>query len=167
MSINTGTISDPPIASPLVDPPTKRGSPEFYMTANWYQWLLSLIARIQRAAQLLTTVTLTSQAAAITTTPFSLGVLSAGLYRVSWYARITQAATVNSSLTVTIGWTESGTSQSQSGAAMVGNTTTTGQSGSVLVQSDAVAPITYATTYVSAGATPMKYRLQFAVESVN
>lgn len=168
--INTGTISDPPIETPLTDETqdsTKPGArPQFYMTTGWYQWFLALVARIQRAAQLLQTVALTGQSAAIGTTATDIGAISSGLYRVSWYARITQAATVNSSLTVTIGWTESATSQSSSGAALVGNTTVTGQSGSVLIQSDSVAPITYATAYVSVGATPMKYRLSVTVEAL-
>lgn len=168
--LNTGTISDPPIETPLVDQvadSTKRGAPpSFYMTTGWYQWFLALLARIQRAAQLLATVALTAQSAAIGTTAVGLGSITSGLYRVSWYTRITQAATTSSSLTVTIGWTESATSQSSSGAALIANTTVTGQSGSVLIQSDSAAPITYATAYASVGATPMKYRLSVTVEAV-
>lgn len=159
------TISAPPIETPLVDVP-RAPSRNFYMTAGWYQWLIALVRRIQNAAQLLKVIALTGQAAAIGATSIPLGTTTSGLFRVSWYTRVTQPATTNSSLTVTIGWTESAVVLTRSGAALTGNTVTTGESGSLLLQGDANAAITYATAYVSVGATPMQYRLSVTVELV-
>ena len=92
------------------------------------------------------------------------GDLSAGLYRVTFYARITTAAGVSSSLTVNFGWTDGAVSQTHSGAAMTGNTTTTWQTGSILIYVDAATPITYSTTYASNAAGAMFYQLFVTLE---
>lgn len=148
-----------PTEAPLVEVgPT--GKPTEYLSRDWY---LSLFARDQRlqAAPLIlgTPTTLTSQSASIGATALSLGTLTGGLYAFLWYLRITQAATVSSSLALTIAWLESAVSLSSTSAAVTGNTITTTQSGLLVVRSDAVGPITYATTYASVGASVMKYRL--------
>lgn len=110
-------------------------------------------------------VALTGQGAAIATTSIPTdGDLSAGLYRVTWYARITTAAGVSSSLTVSFGWTDGAISQTHSGAAITGNTTTTFQSGTLLLRTDAASPITYATTYASNAAGVMRYSLYITLE---
>src|SRR5204863_5568747 len=110
---------------------------------------------------------LTGQSASISTTAIPMGTIAAGLYRVQWEARITTPGTVSSSLTITISYTDDGVSCSQSGAAITGNTTSTVQSGVILVESDQTVPISYATTYASAGATAMVYKLNVTCELVN
>jgi hypothetical protein len=112
------------------------------------------------------TTSLTAQEASIGTTALQAGSLVEGLYRISWYARITRAATTSSTLTVTIGWTESTLALTLGGAAITGNTTTTVQSGSIIAMLDGASPLTYATTYGSVGATTMQYRLDVIVERV-
>lgn len=162
-----------PTASDLEeqDPQTKR--PSGRISKDWYLWFYQLVTRIQASAQSSTSaVSLTTQAASIAATGIPLtnlltgGTIQGGLYRISWYARITQAATTSSSLTVTIGWQESGNSLTTSGAALTGNTTTTDQSGSVLVRNDPGGVLSYATTYSSTGVTPMQYRLDVVAELV-
>lgn len=155
-----------PTDAPL-EQPGLQGKSSGLISSDWYRWLFALAARSQSAASVLGTPTkLTTKAASISATPLTVPALNGGLYRVSWYARITQAATVSSSLTVTIGFTESGLALTEPGAAITGNTTTTVQSGSVFIRTDAAAPITYATTYASSGATPMQYRLDVVCEQV-
>jgi hypothetical protein len=111
-------------------------------------------------------VSLTNQSASIGATDFSGGGLSAGLYRLTYYTRITQAATTSSSLTVTLDWQDGGVAPSISGAAITGNTTTTIQSNTVLVRIDGSSPVRYSTTYSSVGATPMKHSLYITLEEV-
>lgn len=143
------------------------GKPTPYLGSDYYLWLFALASRVQQSAGVLGTPTrLTAQSAAIGTTSLTLPALSGGLYRVSWYARITTPATVSSSLTVSIGYTESALSLSASGAAITGNTTATEQSGSVLIQTDPSAPITFSTAYATVGATGMAYRLSITCEQV-
>ena len=75
-------------------------------------------------------------------------------------------------MTVTISWMDGNVAQTQSGAAMTGNTTTTQQNASFLIH---VGPNTlssndvvkYATTYASSGGTAMQYSLYVMVESLS
>jgi hypothetical protein len=136
------------------------------LTEPWVDWFRHLTGAIDDAPQHLNTVTLTTQAASIGATDMSDGAIAAGLYRVTYYARITQAATTSSSLTVTLGWTDGGAGPGFSGAAMTGNTTTTVQSETFMLRTDARAAINYSTTYASVGATPMQYRLDIVLMRV-
>lgn len=131
----------------------------------YYLWLFELQGRTESAAEGLDSVSLTNQSAAISATPIVV-TQTAGLFRISWYLRITTAATTSSSATVTIGWTETGVALTKSGPAVTGNTTTTTDSGTFLIRSDAAAALTYAVSYATSGATAMKYRLDVVVERV-
>ena len=134
---------------------------------TFIEWITSaLVTPVETAAQRLAAVSVSGQSASIGTTAIPTAALTAGLYLVSYYARITQAGTVSSSLTVTLHWTESTLALTVTGAAMTGNTTTTVQSGTHLVRIDASSPVSYSTTYASVGATAMQYRLDVVLERV-
>lgn len=152
-----------PQQSPLID----TGDPQHpaYLATDWYLWLFALVARLDATPGAISTIALTSQAAAIATTS-TVPAPSAAVYRITYYARITRAGTVSSSLTVTIGWTDRTVSCSQAGAAITGNTTTTTQSGTVIVRGDQASALTYATAYASVGATAMQYSLNLIVEQL-
>jgi hypothetical protein len=135
-----------------------------WLSEDWRNWLQTLKDRIDATAQRIGAgVALTAQAAAVSGT-VSTPTLEAGLYRVSWVARITQAATTSSSVTVSIGATSGGVPTTQAGPALTSNVVGAVQSGSVVVDVDAATPITYATSYASVGGTPMQYALSVAVE---
>lgn len=136
-------------------------------TATFLEWTTALLADVDASPARLHTVSVTGQNAAIGTTTIPTAALAAGLYRVSTYARILQAATTSSSLTVSIGFTESAINLSMSGAAMTGNTTGTVQSNVWLIRIDAASPITFSTAYASSGATVMIYRLDVVLEQVD
>lgn len=142
-------------------------SGKLLMPRKWVDWISALSTHVQTNTNLLTTVGLTAQAASIGTTSLPLAILGAGLYRITYYARITVAATVSSSLIVSLGWTDHTVSCSLDSAAIVGNTVSTVQGGTIMVRNDASAPLTYATAYVSVGATPMQYSLDLLVEQIN
>lgn len=131
----------------------------------WRLWFRETKRVVDATPERVVTKQLTAQTASIATTSLPLSVTT-GLWRVSWAARITRAATTSSSLTVTIGWTDT-VALTSSGAALTGNTTTTSQSGMLLIAADGNTPMTYATTYASAGATTMQYKLDIVVERVN
>jgi len=76
------------------------------ITHPWLEWLRDLAGVADKSPQHLFTVSLEDQQASIGATDMSDGSLSAGLYRASYYARISQVATTSSSLTVTLGWTD-------------------------------------------------------------
>jgi hypothetical protein len=112
-------------------------------------------------------VALTAQAASIAATDISDGNLSTGLYRISYYTRVTQVASVSSSLEVTLDWQDGGVTVAFTGAAITGNLTTSFQSYSLpLIFVDAASPVRYSTTYSSAGLSAMNYSLYVVLEEV-
>lgn len=130
----------------------------------WVQFFNARDASIQSAAKVVVNArTASTESAAIAATPLSIGTNS-GLYRVNLYARITQAASVSSSLTPTFRWTEGGIPLSRTYAAITGNTTTTTLLDVFPVRVDATTALTYETAYVSVGAPVMNYSLEIAVE---
>lgn len=159
-----------PQAEPItqIDATDRQPARPLYLNGRWLTWLYSVVwSRLGICVTRLgTPTTLTAQHASIGATALQLPGLTAGRYRVSWYARVTTPDPVSSSLTVTIGWTESALPLQISGAALTGNLTTSVQSGSVLVEADGASAITYATTYVSNTPGTMQYRLSVVAEAV-
>ena len=134
---------------------------------TWQVWLRNLTTTVNDAPVRIQTVSVSGQAASIGTTSIPASSLSAGLYRVTWYLRITRAAATSSSVTVSFGWTDDTVTMSLSGAAVTGNTTTTSQTGTALLSVDNASPVTYATSYTSVGTPAMQYALDLTLESVS
>jgi len=152
-------LSPIPTADPMVDRPTLR------MLANWYRWFSELTERMTNTSTSLGRTSQTGLSGSVTPTVLFTPSIR-GLYRVSWALQLTRAATTSSSVTVTIGWTSGGVSQSQTFPAVTGNTTTTGASGVVLMLPDPSTGVTIQTAYSSSGATTMQYALSASVELV-
>lgn len=153
-------LAPPPYATPLVE------APLWTITSQWGKRIQDLFARIEETPPVLANIPLVAQAASIGTTSIPIGAQAAGLFLVLWYLRITTVAGVSSSATVTIGNTDGGVSCTQSGSAVTGNTTSTIQSGAVLVRCDpAIAP-TYQVTYASNPASAMQYRLDLVLQGM-
>lgn len=140
---------------------------EGQITDPWADWFTRLAGTVNVGASRLGSVSLSGQGASLAATDFSGGTLNAGLYRVSYYAQITQAASVSSSLTVTLTYTAAGVSQSEAFTAITGNTTSTHSAvpNSFFFYADG-SPVKYATTYASVGAPAMAYFLYLTLESV-
>ena len=146
------------------------------VSSPWFEYFLQMQDRSEKSAYAVSREfdALTDQTAAIAATSLTISTptglttkLSKGLYRVSTYARITQAASTSSSLTVTLGWTDGTVACTSSGSALTGNTTATTGSQSVVIRSDADGSVTYATAYSSSGATAMQYRLDIVLEQLS
>lgn len=132
-------------------------------TQPWVKWFETIRALFDQTFGQVAASDLTAQGAAVTTTPV-LANAAAGVYRVSFYVRVSRAATTSSSVQVTIGWTDGGVAQTFVGTALTGNTTTTQESRSVLVRADNGTNITMAVAYGSVGATSMLYESYVVVE---
>lgn len=155
-----------PVRDEIAVPEPKTG--RLLLPRVWIDWFTALTIQVERNPERLQTVELEQQGSSIGTTPIPLDVLSEGLYRLTYYLRITRAATTSSSLSVTFGWTDGAVSCAFSTpAAVTGNTTNTVRGDTILVRSDQAAPLTYATTYASVGATSMQYSLDIVVEQVS
>lgn len=106
-----------------------------------------------------------NQAASISGKPIVVvGTLQAGVYRLSYYTRITQAAGTSSALTIQFRWTDGGVAQTVTGAVINGNTTTTVQQDRLMLRVDRDTSIVYDTTYASVGSPSMQYRFNVALE---
>jgi len=161
---------------PITDPIARAKRPEFgkaqkdplegTMSDAWVDYMSRLVQTVQASATRIESATKTTQAASISATDISAGNLKAGLYRITFHARITDPATVSSSLTVTLSWTDGGVAQTEASKAETGNTTATRIHGAFLIHVDAGSPVRYATTYASVGGNAMEYRLDVVLEVI-
>ena len=124
----------------------------------------AVIDGFQRVA-LVASVALAGQTDAIATTT-AYTVRSGGRYRVSWYLRKTIADGVASSLTITLGWVESGVALTESGAVVNTDSVIAQQNGSVTVVADASSDLTFAMAYASTTPNKMTYRVDVLVEQL-
>lgn len=160
-----------PSRDQVTEPPkNKDGSPNKFvglMRRTWLDFMSSLVTQQSLSPERVGTVSLPSQAASIGTTAVGIDTINAGLYRVQWYWKIRRAGGVSSSMQVTMNWTDGGVARQNVGPADITNTTAVWQSQVFMVRSDAASPITYSTTYASAGAPTMQYDLDITVERVH
>ncbi len=125
------------------------------------------------------TVDLTGQTAAITaTTAYAVPASGAGMYRISWVAKVTTAASVSSVLGGTNGFQIKYTDADDSVVVTTGalanentlslstNTTQTIYVGALVVNAKASTNIQYLMDYTSAGGTAMQYNLHLKVEAL-
>ena len=167
-------VANMPVNDPLVYARKKNLKPgqpdenEGKMTETWIPYFQNQNSISSTAIRQTTSpVSVSAQTASIGTTSIPTSSLSSGLYRVTYYCRITTAASVSSSLIVSFTWTDGGISCSLSSAALTGNTTSTVGTGTALINIDASSPISYATTYASVGVPAMSYSLSITLEEMN
>lgn len=156
-------LAPPPAVGIERDQITEKLTDRF--TVGFLQWLLSLTGRIQASPNLQSPATIAASSSAVGITPLAASI-SGGSYRLTYYARIITPASVSSSLTVTIGWTDGGIAQSFSFPAITGNTTTTTDSQTRVVRADQATSLTYAIGYASVGGTAMQYDLVIGREAL-
>jgi len=165
------TSAAPPLTSAIAVPESRFHAlagklPKFVVGGEWVKWFGDQAAQLDEKTARKGQVTLSGQTASLATTPIPLESIPPGVWRVSYVVRVTTPGTISSSIQVTITWTEGGITQTETGAALIGNVTTTREGASRIIRVDHATPISYATTYASAGATPMTYRLDVLAETV-
>lgn len=153
--------SNPPILDQMLDP-TKG----LRLTDAWRNWFGRLPEFLGSIPALLNNVVLTGQTTSLSATDFANTLLLPGEYRASYQVQITTAATTSSSIQVVFTWVDGGVTQTAYGNTLIGNTVTTGESGSILIHVDKSAAVQYSTTYASVGATAMVYSFHASLEKV-
>ena len=171
-------VAYPPLDQPItqiVKPkhPWEQFNPSGLVTRTWEYFFRWVQALLNVASQVIGSVELTAQAASIAATVIAATFptlpnerLLPGVYRVSYYTRVTQAATTSSELTISIRWVDGAVTITQAGTLLNGNTTSTYQTGTFLIRVDSESSVSYLTTYASVGGTPMQYRLNIKLEAV-
>ncbi len=122
-------------------------------------------AQLQGPTRLGTPIALTGQNTSLGTMAVTSETLTAGLYRITYYARITAADATSSSLTVSIAWDDGIVSCTHAFTAITGNTISTTGSESYMVRID-TPPITFTTVYASNTPGAMQYALSLVIEAV-
>ena len=171
-------VAYPPLDQPITQiqqakHPWEQFTPSGVVTKVWEYFFRWVQAVLNVAAQVIGSVELTAQAASIaaTTIPTTFPALPntrllPGVYRVSYYTRVSRAASTSSELTISIRWVDGGVTLTQAGTLLNGNTTSTYQTSTFLLRVDTGTQISYLTTYASVGATSMQYRLNLKLETV-
>lgn len=156
-----GIIDPIPSSDPVLDGP--------YISGSWYRWLAGITGAVAATPTIFSAqIRLTDQHAAIPTTNIPLPGLSQGNYLVSYYARVTTADGVASSLQVTMGWTDPDGSISAaiSDVPLTLDSITLPRSNVYLADVKGNTPITYATAYSSNTPDQMRYKLNIVVQAV-
>lgn len=111
-------------------------------------------------------VTLTAQSTSIGATNLSVngGVAPAGLYRLSYYLVTTTAGT-SGTVSATFGWTDIATARTFGTGNITFGTLATPATGTVIIQADGIANITYLTTVTAAVGSPV-YALNITLEKL-
>lgn len=149
---------------PAQDPLVGEGG---YITSTWNYFLTTMLGALNSAPAKISVGSFQHVAGSTPATDISAGITASGLYFISYYASITQAATVNSTLTVTLAWTDHGQAKTKSATAITSNVVTDSQSGFLMVYSDGNSPVTIEAAYGSTGATHMEYSLWGLLLSVS
>lgn len=150
--------------------PWEQFDPSGMVTKQWQDFFRYATAILNTAPQVIGDVNRTGLAASVAATVIATTFptlpnarLLPGLYLVTTYARVTQAATTSSSLQVSVRFVDGGVTITRAGTAQTGNTTDTTDHNTWMVRVDTETEIRYLTTYASVGATPMTYRLDIKV----
>jgi hypothetical protein len=116
------------------------------------------------------TVDLTAQTANVgSTTLYAVPASGAGVYRVSCYVIVTSVGTTSTLPSCVIGWTDKDNSVVQSFTLTptnTGNTTTTFQQATMVLDGKASTNITYSTTGYASTGSAMQYAIHIKVEAL-
>lgn len=158
-----------PIQTPISDFDAKH---QFsgYVPLPWADYFTGLDAQLKSSYQGVghASTPTGGSTAAIGTTPITNQALAAGLYRISFYLVTLVADNVASSATVTIGWTDHGTTRTLSSPALTANSVNAAMTGTLLLRVDNATVITYAVAYSSTGGAPkLQYALDVLMEQMN
>jgi hypothetical protein len=164
------------VPAPTEDPIAQRRRPgykegedplEGFVGDKWNDYFAHQTGLTEKFPGRVAAVSLTNLAASIAATDMTDGTLSAGLYRLDYYFRITQAASSSSSLELTIDFEDHTQAISHTFPAETGNLVTSFQDGGFhLFWVDAQSPVRYATTYASSGLQGMIYQLYIVLTEV-
>jgi hypothetical protein len=155
-----------PISTPISDV-DKKGNFTGYVPIPWSDYFNGLDTQLAQTFALSAAIKIPSGSAAVGVTPITSEILSAGLYRISYYVVELQADNVGSQLQVNISWTDRATTRSLAGANITANSINIAQTNTYLLRIDRATPITYNVGYSSTGGAPkMIYSLDVTLEQM-
>ena len=161
-------LGAPPTSDDLIDKPRFKGDTlAGKISQVWIEFFNSLARAINLAPSRAAVVQVTGMEDSIAATDMTGGGLAEGLYRLSYYFRVTRAATTSSSIALGLDWIDHTQTVTYTGPASTGNTVTTYQTATAMVFVDRAAPVRYSRTYASSGAVTMQYELFLIMERIS
>lgn len=152
-------LDGPPYRSDVTEKPG-------VLSGDWTRWLQLFWARVVSAVQFVgKTVALSDQSASVPATVIAT-ITQSGFYRLNWYARITTADAVSSSLQITIVWREGSHTSTKTFTALTGNTTSTYDGQVWPFRADSGTQVTYRADYLSNTPQAMRYALSVGTEFI-
>jgi hypothetical protein len=135
------------------------------LTRPWHIWIDLLRAKILTVPVVVGRYSGSSVAVNLAAVTVPTSTLRTGLYRVSFYVRVTKLGVLGSTVVVSFGWTDGGESCSRDGSAGFGVDVSlaTTDTGTLLLRADGKTAITVTTTGVLAGCL---YDLEVVVEEM-
>ena len=129
----------------------QRDPKEGLITEAWENYFGHQTALSEKFSARVANVSLTNQSTSIGATDMTDGTLSAGLYRLTYYFRITTVDSIGSDVQLVIDWQDGSQTLVFTGATVITNTLSSYQTGSLpLIRVDALAPVRYSTNVVMA-----------------
>ncbi len=136
------------------------------MTYRWYTYFRGQGQLIdQGPTRIGSPIALANQSTSIGTTSITSETLTAGLYRVTYYLRVTTPDGVTSSIRLNLAWDDTGVSCTHNFTALTNDTVTLPASESFMLNLSQP-PLSYSTTYASNTPAKMRYSLEIVLESV-
>ena len=137
------------------------------MAPSWetfFRVVQDVLAMVSRQILSLTT---TGLSASLGATALSIAKDTSTFYRVTARVRVSQAATVSGSATVTVRWTEKRDGVASKQAVALASNVVGDQATLVaVIAPDTTVPVTIEVAYASSGATPLKYDLDVTLEDM-
>ena len=158
-------LSDP-IARPRRDQykGDQRDPQEGLLTDSWTDYMSGQGQLMEKFPARVNSVFLAGQSASIGATDMTGGTLTAGRYRLSYYARVTTSEAL-STFQVTLDWRDGGVTRSSIGSLIDGSSTANYESSSrPLIYVDALSPVRYSVTYTALGT--LVYSLDLVLEEI-
>lgn len=139
------------------------------LVQTWLQFFTQIKNGINASALVMAIVTGTGSGS-LGPTIFMLPVLTTGLYRISVFMQVTRAASVSSSLTPKVSFTNASAggpiNSVETGAAMTSNNSAAPLSVDFLIQVASSTSISWELDYVSSGVQTMAFQFAWSVEQV-
>lgn len=153
-----------PLTEVITDPATGQERDTHILASAWVQWFLEQQQELAKSGTRVgNPLAIPATTGALGSTPIPLPGLSAGLYLVAVFTRVTTAAGTSSSVAPVVTFTDGGISASLVGQALTSNTVATVGSEVWLIRVDAGSPISISTAYASSGSPAMAYSMAVTV----
>lgn len=138
-----------------------------YLSQEAIDWFLALTGSVNAApARVGVSVILPDEDDSIPPTDLSGGNLATGIYRMTYFVRVTTPDGAGSAVQVNFGWSDDLQPLVFNGTNVTGDLVTSYASGMVTFASDGGSPITYETVYSSTTPNAMHYKLAVTLELV-